>query len=610
MSARNVRRLGFIPGFACLLVSVLALAGGVTAQPPEKPVDYSTKSDVPSDFIIGLEASRMIAANFGLVETDSLVRRVNDIGYRVALGVGQPDVLFTFQILDMDEPNAMALPGGWVFVTKGILDIGLSDAELAHLLGHEISHVTHKDFSRQGRLDGLLSLLQTALLVAVSLAGPTSSSTTGPVIESPGSYTYPQSSADAVLQGSVVFGSVFHELLLRGYSRKLEMEADDGGRRLASLSGYSRLAGESLMVKLHDRIYEDREYGYWRTHPYFADRVSVARAARPGADEGATRAEVAAYRLGVQQGLATAAMAFKDERLASYLFELALHAGTTDGSSFVVHQRLLRFRVDRIGRRPALLRSYGPLRTQYDSLLAAGGRTGVPSQVLASVQATRDSIEAMRVELLPPYLGAIDSPSASTELLEAFLRNFPERAEAQRIRLRLARAYRSSSRPDLALDRLSPFAEAPTDRLPTEIMAAAEDSTDALRGHVEILRTLPLVADPEVIQRLIDRATDPEILAAAHTRMVTLADTLERIDVVGRFVQTHRSSTAAPRFRERLIVLADLEYKRGRLSEAMGDQQSALSTFNRIAILAPDTPAATEARRGITRIQSLANVDH
>jgi Zn-dependent protease with chaperone function len=607
-SGRPWTRLALVPALVLLTTVLVALAGGVAARAEERPVDYTTNADLPSDFALGLEASRMIAANFGLIESDSLVRRINDIGYRVALGVGRPDILFTFQILNMDEPNAMALPGGWVFVTKGILDIGLTDAELAHLLGHEISHVTHKDFSRQGRLDGLLSLLQTALMVAISLAGP-SSPNSGPVIEAPGSYGYPQTSADAALQGSVVFGSVFHELLLRGYSRKLEMEADDGGRRLASLAGYSRLAGESLMVKLHDRIYEDREYGYWRTHPYFVDRVASARAVRPGADVGPSTTEVAAYRLGIQQGLASAAGAFKDERVASYLFELAMRTGTTEGSGFAVHRGLLRFRADRIGRRPPLLRSYGPLRVQFDSLLATGVREGVDSQTLDALRASRDSIEAMRVDLLPKVLDAMADPGASIPLLEAFVRNYPERPEAGPIRLRLARAYRSSSRPDLAIERLTAFADGTTgnDQVPSG--AAFGDSTILSRGRAEILRTLPQIGDPEIVQGLLDRAKDPEILTAAAARMEALADTLERIEMVGRFVQTHASSPLAPRFRQRLITLAEAEYKKGRLAEAMGDQQSALSTYNRIAILAPDTPSATESRRGIVRIQTLANSD-
>ncbi len=246
--------VALVLGISCLGLLVPSVSGAQDQTP-----DFQRKeggADLPSDFLLGLEASQQIASYYGVVETDSLLRRINDIGYRVAYVTGQPDILFTFQILDMDVPNAMALPGGWVFVTRGILDIGLTDAELAQLLGHEISHVTRSHFSRQGRLDGLLSLLQTAVMVAVTMVGSRQSQGSGPVIEDPNSSLYPQSSGDAALTGTAVFGSVFHELLLRGYSRKLEMEADEGGRRLASLAGYPREAGASLLQKLHDRIYE------------------------------------------------------------------------------------------------------------------------------------------------------------------------------------------------------------------------------------------------------------------------------------------------------------------------------------------------------------------
>jgi hypothetical protein len=62
----------------------------------------------------------------------------------------------------------------------------------------------------------------------------------------------------------------------------------------------------------------------------------------------------------------------------------------------------------------------------------------------------------------------------------------------------------------------------------------------------------------------------------------------------------------AERFTERLAALADADYKKGRLHEALGDRQSALGIYNRIAILAPGTAAAEGSREGITRIQAFA----
>lgn len=573
-------------------------------DPPEEPTEVRVDpaADLPSDFIVGLEASRYIVRHFGAVESDSLQGRINAIGYRVALVTGRPDILFTFQVLDMDEPNAMALPGGWIFVTRGILDLDLTDAELGHLLGHEIAHVLHKDFSRQGRLDGFLSLLQTAMVVAITMAGSSTSRST-PVIEQPGSYLDPQSSTEAALTGTAVFGSVFHELLLRGYSRKLEMEADDGGRRIASLAGYPREAGTSLLQKLHDRVYETREFGYWRTHPYWADRVSAARSTTPGAGHGPSDPEVAAYRLGVQQRLSLAAGSMRDEAYSDYLYELALRAGSASPSDLTVHSDLLAFRFERMRRRNPLLRDLGPLRAEYDSLLAVARVGGTDPDFLRSIEATRDSVEVLRVAALPSYLEAVGSPNPNTQVLERFIRNFPDHPRNPEARFRLARAYRLSSRPDRAAMKLASLMGSTS----PEAGSAGGDSTDAMRAAAELSLLIPDVGDPGALQLLHDRLTEPALRSQIAGRLEDLATSLTRLDTAGRFVQAYPNAAITPKFRTRLASLADQELKKGRLAEGLGDQQDALATYNRIVILAPGTPAAEESRRGISRIQALAS---
>jgi predicted Zn-dependent protease len=592
-------RLAVMIATFVLSLSFLPWTGAATAPEPwqRSPLDLRGGTDLPNDFALGLEASQAIAQYFGLVESDSLIQRINDIGYRAAMNSGRPDILFTFQVLDMDVPNAMALPGGWIFVTRGILDIGLTDAELANLLGHEISHVTHKDFSRQGRLDGLLSLLQTAAVVAVAVAASPSTQNQ-PIASDPG-YEYPQSSSDAALAGTQVFGSVFHELLIRGYSRKLETEADEGGRRLAALAGFPREAGAALMQKLHDRIYEDREFGYWQTHPYFTDRIAAARAASTGADFPPPSDEVAAYRLKIQQGLANAAGSFRDEALADYLYELALRAGTSEGSNLSIHSRLLRFRFDRILHKEPLLRGYGPLVRAYTELLSSAQAAHVSAGQLAVIQATRDSVDAMRQALLPEFRSALARENANTPILESYIRNFPDQPDANTMRLRLAVAYRESGRPNLAAERLDRI-------LTSDLPPGTARSEDQRQARDELLQTLPEVSAPDVADNLYRHLADPDLRKRVAVRMEDLADTLSSMETVGRFVQSNPGSAFADKFRLRLEALAETELKKARLGEALGDQQSALTTYNRIVILAPATPAAAEARRGITRIQALA----
>src|SRR5690606_10666816 len=155
---------------------VVAQSSGQTPQIPPPVRRTPDAPPWPTDFEMGLEGARIFADYFGVVETDSLLQRVNRIGYQVASQTGHPDYLFTFQILDTPDANAMALPGGFIFITRGILEQGLSDHALAHLFGHELGHVTERHFARSNRVETLLSLVQTAAMVAALVAVPSSPS--------------------------------------------------------------------------------------------------------------------------------------------------------------------------------------------------------------------------------------------------------------------------------------------------------------------------------------------------------------------------------------------------------------------------------------------------
>jgi hypothetical protein len=447
-------------------------------------------------------------------------------------------------------------------------------------------------------------LLQTALLVTVTLAGSRDQDpTTGPVIEDPDQYYPIQSSRDAAAAGTAIFGSVFHELLLRGYGRKLEMEADDGGRRLAALAGYPRETGESLLQKLHDRIYEDREFGYWRTHPYFTDRVAVARAVARGADHGPSDEEVATYRVRLHNALASAAASFRSGAVSEYLYELALRAGPATGTSLAVHLDLLNFRRQRMDRKPPLTREYGPLIEACDSLLVEAEHGNIEGETGTKIREARDSLVHDRDALLPEYREAIELPSLSPSVARAFLVNFPSHPRAIDVRLRLARLYQLSSRNDLAATQLGILLASDSDR-----SIGAEAVHDSV-VRAELLKTVPLLEDPGTCETLLTRIQDDEISALVRERLFLIADSLTALETVGRFVQSFPESPAIDRFRSRLETLADAEYKKGRLHESLGDQQSALDLYNRVSILAQGTKAASHARLGISRIQSLVEMD-
>ena len=103
--------------------------------------------DVPDQFTFSEEVMgyslASVVAQVGIYKDKYWSKYVNYVGNRIVSFSDAYDVPFKFYILDTDVPNAYAFPGGIVFITKGLLKNIHSEAELACVLGHEITHVTH-----------------------------------------------------------------------------------------------------------------------------------------------------------------------------------------------------------------------------------------------------------------------------------------------------------------------------------------------------------------------------------------------------------------------------------------------------------------------------------
>lgn len=98
---------------------------------------------------MGREGAQQVAAAYGLYENPDLQEYVSQIGLELAANSEKPDLPWSFQIIDDVVVNAFALPGGFIFVTRGILAHFNSEAELAGVLGHEIGHVTARHSAEQ-----------------------------------------------------------------------------------------------------------------------------------------------------------------------------------------------------------------------------------------------------------------------------------------------------------------------------------------------------------------------------------------------------------------------------------------------------------------------------
>jgi predicted Zn-dependent protease len=117
-----------------------------------------------------LEAVPSLERQFGGTYADATVQRyVSDVGLRVARSTGRSDLPWQFKVLDTDQVNAFALPGGKVYITRGMLARLENEAELAAILGHEVGHVVRGHAMQQ--LERVQALQSASVLAAMSASG-------------------------------------------------------------------------------------------------------------------------------------------------------------------------------------------------------------------------------------------------------------------------------------------------------------------------------------------------------------------------------------------------------------------------------------------------------
>ena len=173
---------------------------------------------------LGKQAHQQIMQEHGLYKDEALSAYVSKVGKRVALASGRPNLEYHFTVLDAPLINAFALPGGYVYVTRGILANMNSEAELAFVLGHEVAHVAAKHGAQRMTQAQSVGALLTAASILLD--------------------------GDSAKYTNVV-GKVA-ELSVLGYGRKNEHESDLLGVDYAMDAGYDPEAG-SVFLKTLDK---------------------------------------------------------------------------------------------------------------------------------------------------------------------------------------------------------------------------------------------------------------------------------------------------------------------------------------------------------------------
>jgi len=206
---------------------------------------------------IGQDQSKRVEQTLGLVSDAALERYVRSVGERLAARSTRPEGPWQFLVVDTPEPNAFALPGGYVYVTRGLLALVNSDDELAGVLGHEIGHVTDRHGSK--RLGA--AVVTAPISIATGLAGFAVS------IVSP-------------MLGNLVAGTgavLTGGLVLAPFSREQEHRADQIGLGLAAAAGYDPAGMPTFLRTLDGELAllsgQERAFHFLDTHPMTPDRI-------------------------------------------------------------------------------------------------------------------------------------------------------------------------------------------------------------------------------------------------------------------------------------------------------------------------------------------------
>ena len=245
----------------CLLTAVVLLSGYLTgtctAQPPVEDPEIK----------IGREAhEEMLKSGMKLISDPAMLSRVTAIGARLA-NVANKTVIpatygtenrtpytYRFHIVDDKDVNAFALPGGWLYVNKGLLDYVQSDDELAGVLAHEVIHAAHHHILKlQKEQDKLNTQLAIGAIAAIFAKVPV---------------------ADT---GNLITGLQLVALQkVNGYSQQAERDADGAGFELTRLAGFNPVGALTFMERLarDQRNRPEVDLGIFRTHPPEKQRVA------------------------------------------------------------------------------------------------------------------------------------------------------------------------------------------------------------------------------------------------------------------------------------------------------------------------------------------------
>ena len=231
---------------------VCAVAAGCAVNPVTGRRQLALISEA-QEIQMGQQASQEVAQQLGLVDNQALQQYVQRVGEALARESERPNLPWTFRVVDDPTPNAFALPGGFIFLTRGMMDLMDSEAELAAVMGHEIGHVTARHSVTQ---------ISRAQLAQLGLGV--------------GSIFFPE--AAQTFGGLAQTGM---QLLFLSYGRDAERQADELGFKYALREGFEVREMDDIfatLLRIGETAGRSPVPSWLSTHPAEPERIAAAQA--------------------------------------------------------------------------------------------------------------------------------------------------------------------------------------------------------------------------------------------------------------------------------------------------------------------------------------------
>jgi predicted Zn-dependent protease len=263
-----------IPAYLLLLTLISSCA--VNPVSGKQDLVLLSESD---EIALGRKTNQEVLQQYNVYDNQALQTYVQNVGAKVALNSHRNNLIYRFTVLDSKEVNAFALPGGYIYITRGLMAYLKSEAELAAVLGHEVGHVTARHSVQQYSANQLTNF-------GIAL----------------GSIFIP-----GMNQASSQLAQLFGAALLRGYGREHELEADRLGAEYLARTGYNPQAMLDVIKVLKNQEVFEKElaeaegrepriyHGVFSTHPDSDTRLQEVIGTAETLSETTTSAKYVGY---------------------------------------------------------------------------------------------------------------------------------------------------------------------------------------------------------------------------------------------------------------------------------------------------------------------------